>query len=568
MKNLEYKIADISIEYFRKLKKIEKINVGTRLNVISGHNGVGKSSLLSLLASGSGTNDNRLNNGSFQPEFNDYFKIDPDENYQNYNLDIRYNSDEGKFTKKIDFKDDRNENRGIRPIPRTHVWPGDEGSILVKDAKKAGKEKFNVGDSARVSIPTLYISISRVFPLGETEIKTKALSKNTKIIQLELNKKFKKWYNEVLPNSISEDNDDMLTINKETSKRMDFYMNVEDTSPITQSVGQDNLRNIITALVDFYALSLKDDYKGGILFIDELDTSLHPSAQINLFNLLQSVAKELNLQVFVTSHSLTIIKEIIRLSAKDETLYQLIYLKGTRIPTVATYNDYDTLKADLFQETNAYKPKVKVYCEDKETKEVFELLIQTARDLNIDFSIPDYEVIPVHLGDNHLIQLPSRDQYFTSVLIVLDGDAKSNAKVTLKEYIRDRSIIKGLNQINVSDNIMFNPSYLSPEGYLYTIINDYVINDEKHLTFWRTVERDPDTTNLTSDKIENEILLNESELKNIKSKSEDIISFTKKSKLLEDYYKKQENKDELKNYIRDLEKKFDKVIKTIQSRRF
>ena len=66
----------IKIDQFRNIKNID-FELGRRITVISGVNGIGKSSLLALLASTSGTTDKRLNNLQFQPEFTDLFKISP-----------------------------------------------------------------------------------------------------------------------------------------------------------------------------------------------------------------------------------------------------------------------------------------------------------------------------------------------------------------------------------------------------------------------------------------------------------------------------------------------------------
>ncbi len=51
----EYKLVSlkISLHPFRKLKKIE-INFSERITLIAGHNGIGKSTILGLVANGSG----------------------------------------------------------------------------------------------------------------------------------------------------------------------------------------------------------------------------------------------------------------------------------------------------------------------------------------------------------------------------------------------------------------------------------------------------------------------------------------------------------------------------------
>ena len=63
------------------------------------------------------------------------------------------------------------------------------------------------------------------------------------------------------------------------------------------SVGQDNLSKIILALFSFKRLKEKypDDYKGGILAIDELDATMYPASQKKLLKELRTYASKLNL---------------------------------------------------------------------------------------------------------------------------------------------------------------------------------------------------------------------------------------------------------------------------------
>lgn len=561
-------VDSMSVELFRKLKEIDEINFGTKINLFSGHNGVGKSNLLSIISSCSGTNAKRLNDGRFQPEFSDYFKIEGEEAYQDYKLYLKYRDDENYLTKRVSFKDDSDANRGIRIIPRTHVWPGTEKTV--KEAEIEGKEQLGVGPAARINVPTLYVSLSRIFPIGETEIETKELRNNTKIIQQKLNLQFKKWYNQVLPRSIVEETDEMGVIKKSSANRADFYMEIDNASASTQSIGQDNLRNIITALVDFYALSLETEYEGGILCIDEVDSSLHPSAQVRLITLLNSIADELKLQIFISSHSLTLIKEIIRLNNKKPEDYKLIYLKGTRVPFVAKINDYETLKADLFQDMNPIIPKLKVYCEDEQAKKLLDLLVKTSQSFDIHVDLPEYEVIPVYLGEDHLKKLPDKDGYFKSVQILLDGDAKSKRKIDIKEYLENPNVVKGFNEIKISDNIAYLPSYLAPESYLYSIIHEYIENDDKYLNFWRSLESNPDTTNITSDKIVESIKIDKENLstKEVKKKGKKIFEFVKKSQILKHYYSNEDKLDELKDFMKELEISMKKSVDTMKTRRY
>ena len=62
------KLVNVIVENFRSFHDV-KFGVGRKITVISGQNGVGKSSLVSLIASGSGLNRKATLWKNFQPEF-------------------------------------------------------------------------------------------------------------------------------------------------------------------------------------------------------------------------------------------------------------------------------------------------------------------------------------------------------------------------------------------------------------------------------------------------------------------------------------------------------------------
>lgn len=545
----------IEITAFRKLLNIKDLKIGKKITVFSGLNGVGKSNILSLIASGSGQNIKRESGGNFQPKFTEYFKVEESEDLENYKVYLNYtdNDTDFNFTKRIGFKDDTDRDRGIRIIPRTSNYFNSD--LTVGKSTALLQEKLNIGGSARVHIPTVFLSLSRLYPLGEGEVSSKNLSSRSNFFSNRAHDKYKEWYNYILPSSIDSEVEHVEKINKTVTKRNSFYMPIENTSARTQSVGQDNLGNIISSLVDFYILSLKDGYNGGILCIDEVDASLHPSAQLKLIDLLNILSDELKLQIFLSSHSLTFLKEIIRLSTIQPDDFELVYFKDTRYPSPTTYKNYRTLKADLFDEQHVISPKVKVYCEDNETSRLLKLLKQTAANLSLlphDPPFPEYEIVPVFLGANQLMKLPRHDEHFNRVGIVLDGDARSDKKIHISKVIREPKIEKGFQTINHSTKIMFLPGFLPPESYLFKIIHEYINNQKNHLVFWRTVMNNPDTANFTSDRIKRDIL-DLSPVKNDDLKKEDIsnkiFNFCEATNILTDYYKN--NDTELQQFISD-----------------
>ena len=165
-------------------------------------------------------------------------------------------------------------------------------------------------------------------------------------------------------------------IEKKESARASLHMEMEHTPTLSQSVGQDNIGNIISALVDIYLLSKQEEYNGAIICIDEVEVSLHPDTQLNLLSLFDKVSEELNIQIVVSTHSLTVLKELLRKQKKNPEDYSVIYLKNPSAPMVTEQRSYELLKADLLGKTTFDRPKTKIYFEDTVGRHIFGLLVK------------------------------------------------------------------------------------------------------------------------------------------------------------------------------------------------
>lgn len=556
---MTYKFKEAYIENFRKLNHLDTLHFGSNITMLSGHNGVGKSSLLSLFASLSGTSEKRVNNLTFQPEFTDYFFINPEENFSDYSVITKFlNEEKGiDFYKRISFNDYRESNRGIRPIPRITKNPNSDE--LVKSAKTKVKMELGLTDSSRVPIPSIYVSLSRLLPPGESDIETEQLSKNTNIYQNKYFNEYKEWYNAVLPGSIDTKSDNIETLIKNVTQSSKLFMPLVDSFANTQSVGQDNLGSIISALIDFYSLSLKNGYNGGCLFIDEIEASFHPSAAIKLLDLLIILADKLKLQIFFTSHSIILLERMIDLQNNDSNKYRLNYLKGIRDPFLTSYHDYNSLKADLFDDISSISPKIKVYCEDEQTAWLFNQIVNLSAHTKLEINTVELDIIPIFLGCNQLEKLPDHDVHFKNVLIVLDGDAKSKEKITIKNWIENKEFDKGKTPKKLKKNIIALPSFLAPEAFIYTVIYDYCKNYLEHRDFWRSLDRNPDTANYTSERVDTKFLVDDEELNldYIKSISKDMILFVEETQILKDYFNN--NIDQLNSFIKQLNNALDQL---------
>ena len=483
---MEFYAEELYIKKFRKIEN-QTLLFGRRINVISGQNGVGKSNIMALIAATFGKKNSRFSSGNFHPEYNNFFTISQDENYKDYETHLKIVSSNSTeiISKRQSFKDDTKENRSIRLIPRNsnHFY---EENYTIKKVSEIIFEKYKIGAAARIPIPAIISTLSRLYPVGETQINNKPLRKR---YSSEVKEKYTEYYNKVLPNSIKDDSN-IAIIEKSITKKNRIYINLNSGTEETQSVGQDSLGNIITALSDFYQLKISDpdNYNGGILCIDELDASLHPKAQLNLMELLNEISDELNLQVFLTTHSLTILKYIIELESKSPNNYKLIYLLDPDSPRVHNYSNYTELKADMFDELGVNYPEIKIYCEDDYTEFIFKELEKSCSAI-LKKKLPKYNPIPIHLGCENLLKLPEHDIHFGKIIIVLDGDAKiKNKQCLIYQYI-NKEKLDGINKRKINDNFIFLPTFLAPEAYLYYLIYS-VVNDEKYKEFWSNIESD------------------------------------------------------------------------------
>lgn len=611
--NMRLLVDELKLDKFRSFKGVT-IPVGRKITVISGVNGVGKSNILSLIASGSGTNRKSPMDSNYQPEFTEFFNIDSTEPYQDYKLYLKYVKENGAFAiaRRLSFKDDTPTNRGIRIIPRTtNIY---EPELKNSEVAQRDKSEFDVGGSARVKIPTIYSSLSRLYPLGEKvdSVKINKVRKRNLLIQKKANEKFRDWYNFVIPGSIQQ-NADVSVINKSACSRASLHMDIINTPTLSQSIGQDNIGNIISALTELYILSLENNYQGGLLCIDEIEVSLHPDTQVRMLTLLNELSDELNIQIIMSTHSLTILKECLELEKKDNANYKVIYLKNPYAPIIADQKSYPLLKADMFAKLSFNKPLVRMYFEDEIGKILFFELIKSFASIvrvvedqasennlrNINSTnktkldekiielkpllndISHIKPIVTHLGCENLLKIAEADDYFKRVIIMLDGDARIKEcknKPMVKDYINKDCNPKdnGICERNHTPNIIFAPSFFAPESYLYRIIMKVCENQFEHYSFWKGLDLCEATALYTPDKIKNLFDKFKDDFSNDDIKkvfgdsdtSSDAWHFVLDSHLIEYFYSDYDKIYELLDFMSKLKKAYDMTWAITLSNRY
>lgn len=250
----------------------------------------------------------------------------------------------------------------------------------------------------------------------------------------------------------------------------------------TISLGQDSLGVIITALASFAKLKRENpNYNGGILLIDEIDAGFHPRAQIKLIQLIKKEAKSLNLQIIMTSHSLTIIQEVLKIN--DETarsgrnIDSVVYIEDVLRPKLMEYPTYENIKGDMLGILPAFDdvtPQIKIYFEDKEAEWFFKKMLEIENfDSKLSYGY-DLIFVSAKLGCDNLKTLYTIDDYFRQVVIVFDNDVLLNDRII--PIMKESRTILALPAI--IDNEVNNAELRTPEFQVFNYLSKLLENLE------------------------------------------------------------------------------------------
>lgn len=478
MPSIKLKSLNFESPPFRKLGSIS-IPFAERITVIAGHNGIGKSTILALAAHGSGLSDATnpsYFNRTFQTNVNEIIHLDYAKEYEAYKDSeaelpspfIEYEIDGEKLNKRCSITS-RTARREVRVVPRNDPH----------------KDKLNpdgtvqVGKDAKVPLPTLYLGMTRMLPIGECD---PALVNSIldKTIHEDDATFIQSFINNVIPSGRSSIGSKNITTQsikgtKKTAKHPDYAH-----SSKCISLGQDSLSAIATALASFQKLKReKLDYPGGLLVIDELDAGFHPHAQKRLIKALANAAKKLQLQVLATTHSVNLIEAIHPdanpVGAGGKHVDAVVYLTDTLKPRVAEGYTLQDIQRDMNLEPPPVTPPVKtkilkIYLEDPEAHFVLERLLTRSLKMRVKREAGvKLKAIPLCAGCDNLVGFQKYDPYFRTVLIVLDADASVKAAGK-----RTQNIIK------LPGAVDSNGRGLSPERSLYKFIQTLASNTAEY----------------------------------------------------------------------------------------
>ncbi|HMG82090.1 MAG TPA: AAA family ATPase [Ferruginibacter sp.] len=422
-------IKSVSIRKFRGFNDVN-FNLGASLTVIAGQNGTQKTTLIGILSQPFSITDKEnplygekpLSGGNYRSSFAEKFKLsDSFDTPQNHEWTLNLN-------------DDKDPEYTVESIKR-------DSATGIRFWKKGDRSK----GSGYIQIPVIYLSLSRLFPIGED---ASIDSSNEIMLTTDELKFYQTWHNKILiiPDIEMTSVDYLVSKQKNTlganTSFYDWKMN---------SAGQDNIGKILLAIISFKRLKDKyqDDYKGGVLAIDELDTTLYPASQLKLIEALRKFSSQFKIQIVFTTHSLNILKQACEWDQdpKIPNQVRVIYLQkvDTTIKVIENIS-YEEIKNKLNVALSGKKEirKIHVFTEDKEG-EIFMRSLIKRKSSNLNF-------VDCSLGCDNLIELVRKDIVgfrFPESLIVLDGDVRNESSK--------------MKRVNDKKNFLILPGNKSPE---------------------------------------------------------------------------------------------------------
>lgn len=402
-------IRKVYVEKFRKLSDQEFV-LGKKLTVIAGQNGTMKSTLLGMIGQPFSMKDKAnpiskaktIDGYLFESKYGDKFKFSMDHDKAGDHKWKLFLADRTIYPKE-----------SFEAVSNVRKEKGLPDSIRIEST---GGRKSGMG---YIQCPVQFLSLKRLIPIGEER------TINTSEVELSVEEKvfFREYHSKIL--LIDDEMEDVEHIKSSNKSSLGAKTKFYDS--LTNSAGQDNVGKILLAILSFKRLkeNYPENYKGGILLIDEIDATMYPKAQVQLIKYLFRFASDYSLQIILTTHSIHVLDTVLQSDYKRDST--VLYMRNREKGIIVDVNPViEQIEADLNVRTVPelkYK-KLRIYCEDAEARIFINNLIPKGYKKKVD-------LMSVSLGCDNLKQLQTRGvPEFNITMIILDGDSTipKNAK--------------------------------------------------------------------------------------------------------------------------------------------
>ncbi|GGB07579.1 AAA family ATPase [Macrococcus hajekii] len=431
-------ITSIEINDFRIIENAH-IKPGQLINVITGKNGTGKSTILGMIAQGFSFNNQVIDIEEFECVKNlskdeiSKLKAKPNKTQLEKEKIQMYNSLLTLFGQNFESKSNEHfkmsdlDKRGVKhckiELSNGVAFDIESTNHDRKLPRLVTRRENSI--SSNYVFPVIYLGLGRVSPLIQS-------NKNNDI-ELDLSQEEKVMIHNLYESILLKRYDNNLkSINTDLKNKNTAAFIEEDKTIQMISSGEDNIGQILFALFSFRKLknALGDNYKGGILIIDEIDATLYAAAQNKLLDVLINKAREFKIQIFFTTHSLSLLEYIY--SLKLESKY-----RPNSIKIISTFlNDSKKLEVkvdpqlkDLMNEfliINKEKlliDKINLYVEDAEAEYIFKKLIRGEKYNNKPISsLVNFQKVKLSCTNYQTLYKANINEFKYNSIVCLDSD--------------------------------------------------------------------------------------------------------------------------------------------------
>ena len=275
------KVLAIDIKKFRSFEN-QTVFLGDQVTVFSGRNGTMKTSLMGLIAHPFDGAGKDAFGKTLKTSLSEVFNLSTEYDKEKYEYDLVLKS--GDFIVG-------------EPVSIYYVAEKTNRHRVVVSGAEKGDGNFTYNTS--------FLNLKRLYPLVDTKATPDSAQTLTAAEQTDL----KTFYESVLPSTEYGNFSAIHQKNIKTTFAPHGKTATYDWNSI--SSGEDNLGSIFNRLLGFQRAFVSGQTIGnGILCIDEFDSSLHPVAQLRLFDYLYRWSARYKVQLVISTHSLHLIQHL------------------------------------------------------------------------------------------------------------------------------------------------------------------------------------------------------------------------------------------------------------------